>query len=150
MDLSYQEKRIAGSLIAMLVVYGYYFAKTLNNIGSVNFDGASLNRLIFAVIAIMVIEAVYHIALAIESKPEAKDERDKLISAKAYRNAYFVLASGTWMLLGTLITASLMHRDASVNFLAAPFVVGNLVLLLMLLAELVKFGTQLFCYRRGF
>lgn len=150
MELSYQEKSIAGSLVAMLVVYGYYFAKTFNNIGKVNFDADSLNRLIVAVVAIMVIEAVYHIALAIESKPEAKDERDKLIAAKAYRNAYFVFGTGAWMILGTLITASLLHRDESVHFLVAPFLVGNLVLLVMLLAELVKFGTQLFCYRRGF
>ena len=50
-------------------------------------------RLVFAVVAIVVIEIVYHIVLALESKAEPKDERDILIECKAYRNAYFLLAS---------------------------------------------------------
>ena len=31
MDLSYQEKSILGSLLAMVVVYGYYFASVLRD-----------------------------------------------------------------------------------------------------------------------
>jgi hypothetical protein len=73
MDLSYQEKSILGSLLAMVVVYGYYFANTLRHVGQPEFDGASLGRLIFTVVAIIVIEIVYHIVLALESRPEASE-----------------------------------------------------------------------------
>ena len=54
-DLSYQEKSILGSLAAMVVVYGYYFSAVLPDVGRREFGGGSLGRLIFAVIALIVI-----------------------------------------------------------------------------------------------
>jgi len=140
MDLSYQEKSILGSLLAVTVVYGLYFAGVLRDMGRPDFDGASfpLGRLVGAVVAIVIIEIVYHIILAVESKPEPRDERDILISGKAYRNAYFALATGAFLVM-TGVVLSLR-----------PFLTANLVLLFMVVAELVKFLTQLFYYRRGF
>jgi hypothetical protein len=137
MEMSYQEKSIAGSLVAMLVVYGYYFAAVLRNSGQSNFGGSVLGRLIFTVVAIVVIEIIYHIALSVTTKP-AKDERDTLIELKAYRNAYFAYGSGALSVM------------ACVTFMTlTPFVLVNLVLLSMVLAEVVKFATQLLYYTRG-
>src|ERR1017187_75588 len=101
MDMSYQEKSILGSLLAVGVVFGYYFATVLRDLGRPEFDGASLpiGRLVLAVVAIVVIEIVYHIVLALESKPEPKDERDTLIASKAYRNAYFLLSAGIFVVM---------------------------------------------------
>lgn len=144
MDLSYQEKSIAGSLIAMLVVYSYYFAAVLRNIGQSQFAGDALGRLIVAVVAIIVIEIVYHILLAMESKPERKDERDILIESKAYRNGYFAYGTGAFLVMSLVIVAGLAHT------LLTPFLVVNLVLLFMVLAEVVKFVTQLLYYHKGF
>src|ERR1039458_565450 len=98
MDLSYQEKSILGSLLAVVVVYGYYFAGVLHDLSHPEFGAGNVARLILAVVAIVVIEIVYHIVLALESKVEAKDERDILIECKAYRNAYFLLASGAFQI----------------------------------------------------
>ncbi len=139
MDLSYQEKSILGSLLAVAVVFGYYFASVLRDIGRPEFDGNSLpiGRLVLAVVAIVVIEIVYHIVLALESKPEPKDERDTLIASKAYRNAYFVLSTGIFMVMCAVMLAF------------KPFLTVNLVLFVWVLAELAQFATQLFYYRRG-
>ncbi len=141
MDMSYQEKSIAGSLIAMLVVYGYYFAAVLRHAGQFEF---AVGRLIFAVVAIIVIETAYHIALALESKPEPKDERDILIESKAYRNAYFAYGTGAFLVISAVIAAGLA------GILVTPFLIVNLVLLFMVLAEFVKFVTQLLYYSKGF
>ena len=146
MDLSYQEKSILGSLITIVVVYGYYFAAVLRDAGQPEFN---LGRLVLAVIAIIVIEIVYHIVLAIESKPEPKDERDILIASKAYRNAYFLLATGAFLVIACVIMAGLARDAAPTRIIVTPFITVNLVLFFMVLAELMKLLTQLFYYRRG-
>src|SRR5208283_2495325 len=149
MDLSFQEKSILGSLLAMVVVYGYYFAAVLRDTSEPAFGGGSVARLIFAVVAIVVIEVVYQIVLALESKVEPKDERDILIECKAYRNAYFLLATGAFFVIGSVIMASLMSASAPTRIMVTPFLTVNLVLFFMVLAEMAKLLTQLFYYRRG-
>ena len=146
MDLSYQEKSILGSLITIVVVYGYYFAAVLRDARQPEFN---LGRLVLAVIAIIVIEIVYHIVLAIEQKPEPKDERDILIASKAYRNAYFLLATGAFLVIACVVMAGLARDAAPTRIIVTPFITVNLVLFFMVLAELMKFLTQLFYYRRG-
>ena len=146
MDLSYQEKSILGSLFAMVVVYGYYFAAVLRDASQPEFN---LGRLVLAVIGIIVIEIVYHIVLSIEQKPEPKDERDILIASKAYRNAYFLLATGAFLVIACVVMAGLARNAAPTRIILTPFITANLVLFFMVLAELMKFLTQLFYYRRG-
>ena len=146
MDLSYQEKSILGSLLAMVVVYSYYFAGTLRNMGRADFNGGSLGRLIFTVIAIIVIEIVYHIVLAIEGGVERKDERDILIESRAYRNAYLTLATGASLVIACAIVAGLA---GAARIQLTPFLAVNVLLLFMVIAEVAKSLTQLFYYRRG-
>jgi hypothetical protein len=148
MDMSYQEKSIAGSLVAMLVVYGYYFAAVLRNAGQSEFGGTALGRLIFAVIAIIVIEIVYHIALSVTTRPE-KDERDVIVALKAYRNAYFAYGTGASLVIAYVIVAGFVHDAAPAKLIFTPFLLVNLVLLFAVLAETVKFVSQLLYYTRG-
>jgi len=149
-DFSYQEKSILGSLAAMLVVYTYYFGSTLRDLGRREFGNGGLARLVFAVIALIVIEIVYHIVLALESDPEPKDERDTLIESKAYKTAYFFLATGISLLAAGIIVFNTLalHSHEALGTVSA-FATVNLILLAMVLAESAKFLTQLFYYRRG-
>jgi len=143
MSLSYREKSTLGSLIAMLAVYGYYFA-TLPGLNTRRyFDAASTTRLIAMVVAIVVIEVVYHIVIASSSRVESKDERDVLIETRAYRVGYFLLAAGVSMLMGAMILSNPETLGIS------QFAMGNFLLLSMVVAETAKFLTQLFYYRRG-
>jgi hypothetical protein len=148
MEMSYQEKSITGSLIAMLLVYGYYFAAVLRNLGKPEIVGSTLGRLILAVIAIIVIEAIYHIVLSVAARPE-KDERDIMIELKAYRNAYFAYGTGAFVVIACVIAGGLMRDSAATRIIVSPFLVVNLVLLFMVLAEIVKFVSQLLYYSRG-
>ncbi|MGA7462520.1 MAG: hypothetical protein WBW69_19960 [Candidatus Korobacteraceae bacterium] len=147
MDMSYQEKSILGSLFALVVVYGYYFAATLRNIGREDLVG-SLGRLVFAIVATIVIQVVYQIALAIEGTVERKDERDIFIECKAYRNAYAMLATGVCMVSCYFFVASWAH-STSTHFPLTAYLAVNLMLLVWVIAELTKCLTQLFYYRRG-
>jgi hypothetical protein len=149
MDLSYQEKSILGSVLAMTVVYAYYFANAFRQIGQPQFDSGTLGRLIFTVIAIVVIEIVYHVALAIRSKPQPKDERDVLIESKAYRTAYFTMFTGMSLVVTWLIVAGLADAAVPGKLSIAPFLMVNVILLVLVATELLKFLTQLFLYRWG-
>ncbi len=80
------------------------------------------------------IEVIYHIALAVRSKPEAKDERDRSIEARAYRNAYVALASGV---------------IAPIFLPLPPAMAAQMVLLALVVSEVVKSVTQLYSYRSG-
>ncbi len=148
MDLSYQEKSILGALLATVVVYGYYFARALRDVQP-DFGGRSISRLVFTVVAIVVIQVVYQIVLALESGVEPKDERDILIELKAYRNGYFLLATGAFMVIACVIAGALVRDAAPTRIIVTPFLVVNLMLLFMVLAELAKLTTQLFYYRKG-
>lgn len=148
MEMSYQEKSIAGSLIVILVVYGYYFAAVLRSPGQTEFAGSALGRLIFAVIAIIIIEIVYHIVLSVATKPE-KDERDAIIELKAYRNAYFAYGTGAFFVIACVIATGFAQSVAPTRLIFTPFLLVNLVLLFMVVAEIVKFVTQLLYYTRG-
>ena len=149
MDLSYQEKSILGSVLAFVVVFGYYFAAVLRDLGRGEFVAGMVGRLVLAVIAIVAIEIVYHIVLALESRVEAKDERDILIECKAYRNAYFLLAGGAFTVITWVIMANLTPGTAASRIAITNFITVNLVLFFMVVADLTKFLTQLFYYRRG-
>ena len=119
MNLSYQEKSIWGSLIATLIVYGRYFA-------------AGSHGLVGTIIVLVIIQIVCQSAIAIVSKPEPADERDRLIAAKACRNGYFLLVTGVIACMNIGINLGV-----------------NALLLALVVSEIGKSITQLYLYRRG-
>ena len=149
MDLSYQEKSILGSLLALIVAYGFYFGAMLRHLGERGAESDSLGRLVLAVIVIIVIETVYNIVLALESKPQPRDERDVLIASKAYRNAYFFLYFGAGTIMTCALGLAAIDGATPMRITVTPFLILNTVLLFMVAAEMVKFLTQLFYYRQG-
>jgi hypothetical protein len=118
-DITYQEKSIWGSLIATLIVYGHYFAS-----GS--------HGLIGTIVVLVVIQIVCQSAIALASKPEPTDERDRLIADKACRNGYFVLVTGVIVCMNVGINLGV-----------------NALLMALVAAEIGKSITQLYLYRQG-
>jgi hypothetical protein len=148
--MSYQEKSTLGSLLTMAAVYGWYFSNTFRHLGRQQFDSVTLGRLMTTVIVIIVIEIAYHIALAIDyAGATPKDERDLLIDCKAYRTAYFTMFTGMSLVIAWLIVAGMVNDTTSGRMSVAPFLVVNIILLVLVVTELLKFVTQLFFYRRG-
>ncbi|HTV66366.1 MAG TPA: hypothetical protein VMD98_12225 [Bryocella sp.] len=143
-NMSQLGKRSLQLLSGMLILYGVYFARVLRNLGQSQFAGEALWSLIWAVVAIIGIEILYHVAAPPAGvQPEPKDERDNLIESKAYRNGYFAYGTGAFLVISAVIAAGFAHISVT------PFLMVNLVLLSMVLAEVVKFVTQLLYYTRG-
>jgi hypothetical protein len=117
MNLSYQEKSIWGSMVATLAVYGVYFG-----------SGAR-GGLIGTIILLIIIQIVCQIAIAVVARPEPKDERDRTIERKAWRNGYVLLVTGTLVCM------------------LAP--TARSLLLALVVSEVVKSASQLYYYRRG-
>jgi hypothetical protein len=80
----------------------------------------------------VIIQIVAQIAIAVANRPEPKDERDRLIDAKAYRAGYLLLVTGTILCM---------------NIVVSPTV--NALLMALVASEVGKSITQLYYYRRG-
>jgi hypothetical protein len=150
MNLSYQEKIIAGSLAATLIVYGNYFLVSISRwIDGAGADG-EVGRLLGALALLAVIEVAYQIAMAVVDRPVPKDERDRMIDAKATRYAYIVLDVCIVMVMGHVIFAEALPQLAWPFVPLTPFLLVQAMLGALVLAEAVKGVTQLYHYRAGF
>ena len=151
MDLSFQEKSILGSLIITIGLFGFYFIEVFQAVTAEN-SSAMVSLpfvLVGVVIAVVAVEVVYHVLIALVSKPEDEDERDKLIEAKATRISYFVLAVGCLMAVGHSMISVFFEDSVTTRVVANPILTANLVILAFILAEVVGFAMQLYYYRRG-
>jgi hypothetical protein len=94
---------------------------------------------VFAVSVVLMVIVIVggHVAVAIASRPEGRDERDRLIEWRAESNSGWLLGVGVL----TGITALV---------LAVPsVVVAHLLLLSLYLSEILKLLLQVVYYRRG-
>ena len=143
MDLTFQEKSIWTSLITTVVLFGIYFIMAFQVLAIDDLSEVPAKFTIGAlftgvVIAFVVIEVVVHIVLALSSPPEIEDERSKLISLKATRNAAIVLAIGVWLsFFGLAFTTY------------NPMIVAHLLLSFFIMAEIVRFSSKLIYFRMG-
>lgn len=133
--LTFREKSLWVQIASTVVIYAYYFWRAVA-IGET--DPGQVGVLFGVVVVVMVaVQAVVHAALVRHRRPEVADERDRRIAVKAARNAYYVLMTGVWGALGLIALT------------AKPFWVAHAALLAIIVAELVRFASQLVYYRRG-
>jgi len=91
------------------------------------------------VVALIAIQVLTHIVLAIRSPKDAQtpvDERERLIHLRANRPAYYVL------LVGAFMSILVMH----LGFTVIQF--AHTVLFVIWIAELLRYGMRLYYYRR--
>lgn len=138
--MSFREKSAWISLLTHAVVYGAYFI-LLASIWSEPFRGPLGVTMIFAaVVAFVAIAAVLHILAALTGLKDANapvDEREQLIDLKAERVASFALGVCVVMSMGAL----LLDWNG--------FLVANMLLGALVLAEVVKAGAQIVYFRAG-
>ena len=149
-DLSFREKSAVASLVAVLIVYGGYFADLLGGEAERTLS-AMLYTSIGVVISLIVIQVVFHILLAMFGADDAEapaDERDRLIDARAARIAYSVLSVGAVIILGRILFRGAMDEASAVAEVTL-FEVANLLLFFLVLAEICQYGARVYFYRRG-
>lgn len=78
-----------------------------------------------------------------------KDERDKLIEAKGYRNAYYFLMVALITLSGNIFLSDLISKAGGEHvFLSIPFMTLHLLVITLFVAHITKSATQLFFYNK--
>jgi len=136
--MSFREKSAWISVLSMSVIYGFYFWSVMHT--GAKAGGFRFGGLLETIIALVFVQVVLTVAVAIFSPKEAKaprDERDKLIELRAMRIAYAGLATGI----------------AFACFFGAfdpPILFGtNALLFILVTAEIMRSACQIVQYRRG-
>jgi hypothetical protein len=134
--MSFREKGAWISLLSMAGIYGIYFWSVTHRTS--HFTG--FGGLLGTIIALVVVQVVLNIAVAILAPAEAKaprDERDKLIELRSMRFAYAGLATG--IALACFFGA-----------FSPPIVFKtNSLLFILVTAEIMRSACQIVQYRRG-
>jgi hypothetical protein len=130
--MTFREKSAWISLISMASIYGVYFSSVVHT--GPKAGGSRFGGLLGTIIALVVVQIVLTVAVAIFAPAEAKaprDERDQLIELRAMRVAYAALGTGvafacffgafsppiifdTNALLFILVTAEIMRSTSKI------------------------------------
>jgi hypothetical protein len=138
MELSFREKSQWLVIVAMPVVYGYYFYRVLPPSGpEITSEHISLFLgLLVPLVAIFIVGAAV-MALGGGAESIQDDERDRLIALKSLRNAHYILASGAVLSVSCAL------------FTEGNFWFAHLMLATLVLAQLLESSSRLFYYRQG-
>ena len=142
-NMSFEEKSTWISLAIITVVFTGYFSQVYEGLLSGNLDKAAITGLFTgAVIAIIVLEVVFHIVVSafnVKDADRPTDERDRLFSMKAGNISGWVLGIGVLIIAG--------H-----TFMKEPDAiwVANLLLFVVFVSQVVSYALQIFYYRRGY
>jgi len=150
MSLTYQEKSAIASLAAVLLVFWFYFSGVLVLIRNDQLHAASASGLMIgAVVVLVIIEIVFQIAVAVFSGGTATDERDKLIAAKAGRNSGILLGVGALTTIMAILASEIRGGLGDSEIALTPILIAQIIMLLMVLAQVFEYLSQLYYYRRG-
>lgn len=130
--MTFREKSAALTLASLILFAGLYGWRVLRG----PMDAHQAVRLLVSLILIQcVVLIIAHILAAIRRRPEALDERDRLVELRGPRNAYFVLVCGV---VGVMALA----------LVGAPAVsLVHALMAALVTAEVVRFASQLVYYR---
>lgn len=138
MSASFEEKSVWITLAGLLVTFNVYFFLAGRMLAAgVDTVLPYLPLLAVVVALLVVILAVGHAAVAIKSRPEGRDERDRLIAWRAENNSSWVLGVGTIVAIFALATP------------IGTAWVANGLLAALFLSEVLGHVLQLVYYRRG-
>ena len=133
--MTFREKTAWISLLSVSGIYGFYFLAVVRS-----GQPGRVHGLLETIIALVVVETVLTIAVAVFAPKEAKaprDERDRLIDLRATRFAYYALAGSV----------------ACACFFGAfnpPIIFNtNALLFVLVMTEILRSGCQIVQYRRG-
>jgi hypothetical protein len=137
--MSFREKSAWISFVLIATGSAIYFWNVIQvSLGRTK-PGGQFHLFFGLVGALIALEVILHVVVALQAPGDArapKDERDRLIQLKAARNAFYVLLPAAFGAIGT------MHLGADVEDMAHTVLAG------IVLAELVRFGSQIRLYRR--
>ena len=143
--MSYKEKSLLASLGATLLLFGWYLYGAFS-ILPLNPELPGFIEFIILIVGFIILEAIIQSFLAIKNKSQLEDERDKLIEKTSSRYSYGFLVVCIWV---SMIQILLDARFDNHLMLTTPYGMFHFLLLFFVLSEVIRFGTQLYHYRKG-
>lgn len=149
-SVSQYESTLWSSLIITVAASAYFFAKIF---GAILADDplsvAQVARLGLAIVIIIIaVEVAFSLVLHAWFRGEPQtDERDELIAAKSARNAYYVLITGIFILVGHAGIAALLGYIDALNLDVQMAI--TLAVFAMVVAEVTHYGSRIVYYRLG-
>lgn len=141
--MSFNEKSAWGLLAGIVLVGWFYFPAAFAAASGAG-GGSLIGISIAGVIALVVIEVVYHAVVAATGGDE-RDERDALIDLKAEQIGGIALGIALFSLVGYIVAQSVLGAHPVPTALE----VAVLILLALTLSEIAKLTTQIAYYRLG-
>ena len=138
--MSFREKSVRISFAVILMVSVVYFWNASRILTGAVTPHLGLHISVALLATFVLLEVAMHLAVAAKSPKEALascDERERAIQIRASRLGFHVLVPGA------LVAVSMLHVSDS------PWVMGQVVLLAVVVAELVNYGSQIVLFRRG-
>ena len=144
MSMSYKEKSLIASMGVTLLLFGWYFYGAFSNL-SLNQE-PQLSTIIVLIVLVIISEGIIQSFVALKNKSLLEDERDKLIERISYRYSYGFLSVCIWFLMVQILLDTWFDNHL---ILTTPFGIFHFLLLFFVLSEVIRFGTQLYYYRKG-
>lgn len=149
-SMSFREKSAWVSLAVMLVVYVPYFVHVFRLFGRGELNGGVLlGQFISAVVFQVFLLIIVHIVIAVQSRRQQADERDRAIEATSYKLAYLALISSFFVAIPSAISLVFALKPVLVSSLVGLPFLSQLLLLCFVTAEAMKYCAQIVCYRWG-
>lgn len=138
MNASFEEKSVWIQLVAMVATLGCYFAVAARMLSQgIEALPAFVPLFTAAVVLMVMVLVAGYVAVAIASRPEGRDERDRLIGWRAESNASWIVGVGVLTAIAGLV------------FSVDTVWIAHWLLLSLFISAVVKYVLQLVYYRRG-
>ncbi len=146
-NLSFYEKSTWGTLVALLVIGALYFRSSWQLWHQEALaPEAAFGLLIGYTVLLIIVLVAYHVLVAVMSRPEAEDERDRLIQWRAGNIGGLVLSFGVFTVILNILIGNWLGQPLFLS----PVGIAHALLLAMLIATVVEMVLKLVLYRRGF
>lgn len=138
MSASFEEKSVWIQLASTVAGLGAYFVIAWRMIDAGVRDLVPFAAVFLAAAGLLTAVMVAgHVVAAIASRPEGRDERDRLIEWRAESESSWLMAVGVFATLAAMV------------FSASPVWTANLLLATLFLTQVTSFVLRLVYYRRG-
>lgn len=152
--MSYKERSIWVSLAITLYIWFNYFSELYLAVQQNSLTISSMkSALLTVVIMTIALEILHHIAIAVIDNKNTnydEDERDKQISLLGSQSAYYLLSFTAIAAVLHLLFPLMSQGLVDILNLPSEYAIINIIIFGVLTAEVTKFSTQIFYYRRGF
>ena len=147
--MTFQEKSIVGSLVILILTFGFYSAIIVPMMFLDNpHVGAVFGMLMVVTVVLIILEVIYHILIGIPAairRETETDERDRMIALKSLPLADFLHGAATFSAIGVLVLAPMFGRSET----WAIFIGVNVLIFGLAVSQVVQYLNQLLLYRRG-